>query len=241
MKKINILVLISIACWLCCLSSWCNKQQETEQEFEQEYVVGFSYDNKMEVEGISPLVQYWWALDDWTLVLKKGFEDHTDILFFIPWIREDIIGKDWYALLPGNTLYFDWEVELIDWAAWSHYYKVTNINELSFSEYANKEKIIEIFSWYKSCFVDSDCWMIIPWCPLWCYIPINKKYIDISNYISKNFIAQQKNQCDYKCIAVGEPYCNENYVCDFKDIEKTTTTNNGLNKANIIEVNQVFN
>ena len=120
MKKINILILVTFVFWLCFLLSWCNKQQETEQEFEQEYVVGFSYDNKMEVEGISPLVQYWWALDDWTLVLKKGFEDHTDILFFIPWIREDIIGKNWYALLPGNTLYFDWEVELIDWAEWSH-------------------------------------------------------------------------------------------------------------------------
>ena len=89
--------------------------------------------------------------------------------------------------------------------------------------------------------MDSDCWMIIPWCPLWCYISINKKYIDISNYISKNFIAQQKIQCDYKCIAVGEPYCNENYVCDFKEFEKTAATTNSLSKADIIETNQVFN
>lgn len=72
----------------------------------------------------------WYAeeIESWKLVLRKGVEDHTDIIFIEQSMWQDYL--DPHKLVYWDDVVFKWELTSIDWAAWTHYYNADTIEEL---------------------------------------------------------------------------------------------------------------
>ena len=62
------------------------------------------------------------------LVLRKGYEDHTDYIFIEQAMWQNYLDQS--KIVDGNTVVFKWEITSIDWAAGSHYYNADSIEEL---------------------------------------------------------------------------------------------------------------
>ena len=67
-------------------------------------------------------------LEAWQLVLRWEYEDHTDIIFIDQEMWQNYI--DPHKMIYWDQVSFKWEVEQIDWAAGTHYYKAVSINTL---------------------------------------------------------------------------------------------------------------
>lgn len=159
--------------------------------------------------GFEPTVQ------EWTLVLKWNFEDHSDHVFFLSWVWQEYF-KEESDYLPWNTVKFKWIVEILGWAAWNHYYNVKSIDLLKLKKYPSAWKISELLDVYSYCETDSDCGYLLWVCPLWCYIPINLKYKDITTNIISNFSKHLYGEkCVYDCEYMDKTIC-ENYKCKMK-------------------------
>ena len=65
-------------------------------------------------------------INEWTLVLRASYEDHTDYIFLTQWMREGFL--DWVNAWEEVT--FQWKVVAIDWAAGSHYYNAEYVELL---------------------------------------------------------------------------------------------------------------
>ena len=55
-------------------------------------------------------------------------------------------------------------------------------------------------------------------CPLWCYVVLNVKYINIASKIASNFINNLDENCIYDCLALDKAKC-ENYKCGMYDAD----------------------
>ncbi len=218
--------LITLIAFLCSFQlAWCGQNLwENESIYEGDLIVAWKW---AEI-SMEPTVE------EWTLVLKWSFEDHSDHIFFKEWIWEIYLREE-SDYLPWNTLRFKWIVELIDWAAGNHYYNVKTINKLEVIGYPNAWEIKEILDSYNYCESDSDCEYFDWECPLWCYIPINKKYINTSQDIVSNFTNNLGNErCIYDCIYMDKVTC-KNYKCEMwsssekETIECTTEEKNAEN------------
>ena len=64
--------------------------------------------------------------EEWTLVLRWNYEDHTDYIFLTEWMREDYLNSANY----WEEVIFKWKAYSVDWAAWSHYYNAESIEQL---------------------------------------------------------------------------------------------------------------
>ena len=62
------------------------------------------------------------------LVLRKGYEDHTDYILIEQSIWQNYLDQS--KIIDGNSVVFRWETTSIDWAAGSHYYNADSIEEL---------------------------------------------------------------------------------------------------------------
>ena len=94
----------------------------------------------------NPVEEFWpsnytvlWAddwfekeINEWTLVLKWSYEDHTDYIFLTQWMREDFLD----SVNGWEEVIFQWRAYSVDWAAWSHYYNAETVELL---EDANAE------------------------------------------------------------------------------------------------------
>ena len=80
-------------------------------------------------------------INQWELVLKWNFEDHTDYIFFASWNWQNYLYKDF--IYPWEKVNFQWNVKSIDWAAWSHYYEAESIYKLE----DNNEWDIHLCRW----------------------------------------------------------------------------------------------
>ena len=67
-------------------------------------------------------------LEAWQLVLRWEYEDHTDIIFIDQEMWQNYI--DPHKMIYWDQVSFKWEVEQIDWAAGTHYYKAVSIYTL---------------------------------------------------------------------------------------------------------------
>ena len=210
MKKITLLWL-----FLCCfIFSWCNNQKLWENES--------FYEWDLVIAGVWPEISLEPTVEEWTLVLKWSFEDHSDHVFFDEWIWEIYLREE-SDYLPWNTLRFKWTVEAIDSAAGNHYYNVKTIDKLELVKYPDADEIKEILDGYNYCESDSDCEYFMGECPLWCYIPMNKKFIHVANNIVTNFINHLEERCVYGCLSMDKTVC-KNYKCEMINSESEENT-----------------
>ena len=199
--------------WLflsCFFFAWCENQQLWEGE-------GF-YAEKLIVAWVGPEISFEPTVEDWTLVLKWYFEDHSDHIFLDQWIWENYL-KNESDYLPWNEVNFKWVVKALDAAAGNHYYEVVSIDKLEVIKYPGASEIKEIFDSYNYCESDSDCGYFMWECPLWCYVPLNIKYMDIASSIVSNFVNHLDDRCVYGCLAMDKVVC-ENYKCEMKSSEE---------------------
>lgn len=199
--------------WLflsCFFFAWCENQQLWEGE-------GF-YAEKLIVAWVGPEISFEPTVEDWTLVLKWYFEDHSDHIFLDQWIWENYL-KNESDYLPWNEVNFKWVVKALDAAAGNHYYEVVSIDKLEVIKYPGASEIKEIFDSYNYCESDSDCGYFMWECPLWCYIPLNIKYMDVASSIATNFVNHLDDLCVYDCLAMDKVVC-ENYKCGMKSSEE---------------------
>lgn len=203
MKKFYMFILLT-----CCIFVlWCGSQKlwENERYYIWELIIAWVW----------PEISFEPIVEEWTLVLKWNFEDHSDHVFFNEWMWEEYLNKN-FDYLPWNTVKFKWVVEFLDWAAGNHYYNVKSINKLEIVEHPNTDKINKILDSYNYCESDSDCGYFMWECPLWCYIPLNIKYIDIASNIVANFVNHLDERCVYGCLALNKAVCND-YKCEMID------------------------
>ena len=155
-----------------------------------------------------------------TLVLKWSFEDHSDHLFldYNLFFKEYPMKRPELFYLPWNVVKFKWVVEAIDWAAGNHYYNVKSIDKLEFVRNPSADEVKEIFDSYNYCESDDDCEFLGWECPLWCYIPMNKKFIQESRWILNDFVNHLENRCVYVCLDMNKAVCN-NYKCEMINSE----------------------
>lgn len=202
--------------WLLCLLLscvfifWCWSQDLWENES--------IYDWKLIISWVGPKISFESTINEWTLALRWNFEDHSDHIFLSEWTWEKYF-KDESDFLPWNTVEFKWIIEFIDWAAGNHYYNVKSIDKLELVEYPNVEEINNLLEGYKYCESDSDCWYFVWECPLWCYIPLNVKYISIASNIVTNFVNHLWDErCIYGCLYADKAVC-EDYKCEMIDAD----------------------
>ena len=206
MKKLALL-------WLflsCLIFSGCGqKLWENESVYKWELVVAWVW----------PEISFEPTVGDWTLVLKKTFEDHSDHLFLDNSLFFEMKDKYIKCVLwcefrdPWSVVKFKWIVESIDWAAGNHYYNVKSIDKLELVRRAEADEIKGIFESYNYCESDDDCEYFMWECPLWCYIPMNKKYINEARNIVSSFKFHQKERCVYGCLDMNKAVCR-NYKCE---------------------------
>lgn len=205
MKKF---VLFWLFLW-CFIFAGCVKQQSWESwEFYAENLI---------IKWVGPEISFEPTVEDWTLVLGRTFEDMSVHVFLGEWMWEKYL-KNESDYLPWNEVTFKWTVEAIDSAAGNHYYNVKTIDKLELVKYPDVDKIKEIFDGYNYCESDSDCEYFMWECPLGCYIPMNKKFIDVSHNIVTNFINNIEERCVYGCVAMDRVVC-KNYKCEMVNSE----------------------
>ena len=210
MKKI---ALFWLFLW-CIIFAGCVKQQSWESwEFYAENLI---------IKWVWPEISFEPTVEDWTLVLGRTFEDMSVHVFLSEWIREKFF-KNESDYLPWNEVTFKWTVEAIDSAAGNHYYNVKTIDKLELVKYPDADKIKEIFDGYNYCESDSDCGYFMWECPLWCYITLNTKYMDVASNMVSSFVNNLDERCVYGCLAMNKAVC-KNYKCEM--INSETEENN---------------
>ena len=216
MKKIALFWL-----FLCCfIFSWCNNQKLWENES--------FYEWDLVIAGVWPEISLEPTVEEWTLVLKWSFEDHSDHVFFDEWIWEIYLREE-SDYLPWNTLRFKWTVEAIDSAAGNHYYNVKTIDKLELVKYPDVDKIKEIFDGYNYCESDSDCGYVVQSCSTYLIstsIPLNIKYVGIANLIVSSYKERWLFQWwIYKwwCEPFDKAVC-KNYKCEMINSESEENT-----------------
>lgn len=193
---------------LCLLLVWCKNAQNGGSNYQWELSVAWVW-SEMSFEP---------TIEEWTLVLRWSFEDHSDHIFLPAGMREDKINEE-SDYLPWNKVKFEWYVIPLDWAAGNHYYEVVNLESLELAKYPNADEIKDLFEWYNYCESDSDCWYFMWECPLGCYIPLNVKYIDVASNIVSNFVNNLWDErCVYSCLAMDKVVCND-YKCEMVSSE----------------------
>jgi len=238
MKKLTVLWVFML--W-CVLLSGCNSKEEAAPVADIETNEIF-YENELVVEWVSSAETDWWVLGDGYLVLRKTFEDHSDVVMIAKGIWEPYFESE-NDYLPWNTISFKWWVKAVDGAAWTHYYEVVSIDSLKASWVPSQDEVKELLDSYAYCDTDEDCVNFYPWCPLGCAHPVNKQNLDIATKIANNFIDHQKEQCMYKCMAPEKIVC-EDYKCkavtqEQKDSSKEVSKN-GLSSEELNEANTIF-
>lgn len=216
---------------LCCfLLIWCGQKLWENESF---------YEWELTIAWVWPKISFEPTVREWTLVLKWSFEDHSDHIFFNEWIWE-IYLREQSDYLPWNTLKFKWIVESIDWAAGNHYYNVKTIDKLEIIKYPNTTEVKEMLDSYNYCESDSDCEYFGWECPLWCYIPINKKYTSTAQDIISNFTNNLGDErCIYDCIYMDKVTC-KNYKCEMWSSSEKGTINCTPEEKNNENCNMIY-
>lgn len=197
--------------WLflaCLIFAGCGqKLWENESFYEWDLIIAWVW----------PEISFESTVEEWTLVLKWYFEDHSDHVF-LPAGSWEIYFNEESEYLPWNKVRFEWYLAPLDAAAWNHYYEVVNVEKLELINYPNADEVKSLFEWFNYCEKDSDCGYFIWECPLGCYIPVNVKYIKIASSIATNFVDHlwDDERCVYNCLLMNKAVCND-YKCEMID------------------------
>ena len=199
--------LITLWVFLSCLFLfWCQNAQNG----------GPNYQWELTIAWVWPEITFDSTVEEWTLVLKWYFEDHSDHIFLPAGSRENYFNEE-SDYLPWNKVKFEWYLALLDAAAWNHYYEVVNVDKLELIKYPNADEVKSLFEWFNYCEKDSDCGYFVWECPLGCYIPLNIKYIDVASNIVANFVKHLWDErCVYSCLLMNKAVCND-YKCEMID------------------------
>lgn len=177
-----------------------------------------NYNWKLTIAWVGPEISFEPTVEEWTLVLKWYFEDHSDHVCLPAGTWEDKFSDE-SEYLPWNTVKFVWYVTPLDAAAWNHYYEVVNVDKLEVIDYPSEEEVKDLLNSYNYCESDSDCGYFIGECPFWCYIPVNIKYINIASSIIYSYTRySDPKRCVYDCIEMNKVRC-ENYKCEMYEAE----------------------
>lgn len=175
------------------------------------------YEWDLIIAGVWPEISFEPTVEEWTLVLKWYFEDHSDHIFLPVGSWENYFNEE-SEYLPWNKVRFEWYLAPLDAAAWNHYYEVVNVEKLELINYPNADEVKSFFEWFNYCEKDSDCWYFVGECPLGCYIPLNVKYIGVASNIVTNFVNHlwDDERCVYNCLLMNKAVCND-YKCEMID------------------------
>lgn len=88
-----------------------------------------AYEEVLYIAWVWPEQSWEPTVNEWTLVLRQDYEDHSDHLFINEW-RENYLWNE--NIIPWSIVLFKWIVEELDWAAGNHYYEVKGFDTLSF-------------------------------------------------------------------------------------------------------------
>ena len=191
----------------CLFLFWCQNAQNG----------GPNYQWELTIAWVWPEISFEPTVEEWTLVLKWYFEDHSDHIFLPAGSWENYFNEE-SDYLPWNKVKFEWYLTPLDAAAWNHYYEVVNVDKLELISYPNADEVKNLFEWYNYCEKDSDCWYFVWECPLGCYIPLNVKYIDVASNLVTNFVNHlwDDERCIYDCLYMNKAVC-KNYKCEMID------------------------
>jgi len=178
---------------------------------------GSNYEWELVIKWIGPEIAMEPTVDEWTLVLRWNFEDHTDHVFLRAWKWEDRFSNE-SEYLPWNTVKFKWYVNPLDWAAGNHYYDVINIEKIKVTSFLNSAWVKEILDSYNYCESDNDCAYIIWECPFGCFIPLNKAFVWVAWDILNRYFEINGKNCVYDCVYMDTVAC-ENYKCVMQNTE----------------------
>ncbi len=173
---------------------------------------GSNYEWELVVQWVGPEFSMEPTVEEWTLVLKWSFEDHTDHIFLKKWVRESLFESE-NEYLPWNTVKFKWYVEPLDAAAGNHYYDVINIENLKVISHPDVHWVKDILESYNFCETDDDCIYTYWDCPFGCYVPVNKDFVGITSKVITNYFDINGHYCVYDCMVMSEVKCN-NYKCE---------------------------
>lgn len=220
MKKFSYIWVL--ACVL--IFSWCTTQNPKLWEDE------INYNGTLIVAWVWPEISMEPTVEEWTLVLRWSFEDHSDHILLDKWTWEKFFesGNEY---LPWNKVKFQWIVEFIDWAAGNHYYSVKNIDTLKLIDHPNENEIKNLIDSYNYCENDDDCEFMAWECPFGCRIMVNINFKNIIWDIINNYFENaQWPKCVYDCPKIEWVSCI-NYKCTNTEIN----INNGNNEISCTE------
>ena len=184
--------------------TWCNNTANNENGWS-------NYKWELTIKWVWPEISMEFTVEEWTLVLRWYFEDHTDHIFLKAWKWENFFESE-NEYLPWTKVKFEWYVLPLDAAAGNHYYEVVNVESLSFKDYPNEDEVKEILDSYNYCDQDSDCTNFVWHCPFWCFIAVNKNFSGIATNIMNNYFDVNWTYCAYGCMYIDTVKC-ENFKC----------------------------
>lgn len=198
---------------------------------------GSNYEWELVIQWVGPEISMESTVEEWTLVLRWSFEDHTDHVFLKKWVRESLFESE-SEYLPWNTVELKWYVLPLDVAAGNHYYDVVNLNELKVVSYPDIDWIKDILESYSYCETDDNCTYTMWECPFGCYVAYNKQFGEIPSKIIDNYFEINGKTCVYDCMYMDKIVC-ENYKCTMIASENWDNENFNEHSNNTLIISMV--
>lgn len=204
MKKLKTILFSLWVLFIAASLTWCNNTANNENGWS-------NYKWELTIKWVWPEISMESTIEEWTLVLRWYFEDHTDHIFLKAWKWENFFESE-NEYLPWTKVKFEWYVLPLDAAAGNHYYEVVNVESIKVISFLDTTWVKEILETYNYCESDEDCAYFMWECPFGCFIAYNKKFGEIPSKIMDNYFEINWKSCVYDCIYKDKVVC-ENYKC----------------------------
>ena len=168
MKKLKTILFSLWILFIIASLTWCNNTANNENGWS-------NYKWELTIKWVWPEISMESTVEEWTLVLRWYFEDHTDHIFLKAWKWENFFESE-NEYLPWTKVKFEWYVVPLDAAAGNHYYDVVNVENIKVISFLDTTWVKDILETYNYCESDDDCAYFMWECPFGCFIPYNKKF-----------------------------------------------------------------